>query len=100
MAPVLGPQRENFGTPEQRTGRQQNPGAPKQALDLAAAGPAGAANRNPASPPGVERATRTQTPFFDPQPFSGRPGPERGAPLSPPRSGHESGTSCSGCLPK
>jgi hypothetical protein len=35
-APVLGPQREIFGAPEQLTGKQQNPGGIKQALDLAA----------------------------------------------------------------
>jgi hypothetical protein len=29
VAPVLGPQRENFGVPEQITGRQQKPGGPK-----------------------------------------------------------------------
>jgi hypothetical protein len=36
VAPVLAPQRENFGAPEQLTGKQQNPGGIKQALDLAA----------------------------------------------------------------
>jgi hypothetical protein len=36
VAPVLGPQRENFGAPKQLTGKQQNPGGTKQALDLAA----------------------------------------------------------------
>jgi hypothetical protein len=37
VAPVLGPQRDFFGAPEQITGRQQNPRGAKQALDLAAA---------------------------------------------------------------
>jgi hypothetical protein len=37
VVPVLGPQRENFGAPEQVTGRQQNPRGAKQALDLASA---------------------------------------------------------------
>jgi hypothetical protein len=38
VVPVLGPQRENFGAPEQLTGKQQNLGGAKQALDLAAGG--------------------------------------------------------------
>jgi hypothetical protein len=36
VALVLGAQRENFGAPEQLTGKQQNPGGAKQARDLAA----------------------------------------------------------------